>query len=290
MTVALRSTSAGFSLPVLGLGTYKMGGVLERDPQNDDERDIAAIRRAIDAGVTHIDTAELYAAGHCETLVGMAISGIERESLTIASKVMPQHLTYDGVLRSAENSLSRMGTEYLDLYLIHKTFPGQDISEAVRALDALVDRGLVRHIGVSNFSVDLLKKAQRLAKHPIANNQIHFSLLVREAERTGLLAHCLKTDVLVTAWRPVHLGDLAAKGLPLMDRLCAKYSATPAQIAINWVLGHPGVVTICKMSAPDHLRENLGALTFELESQDMRLLTDEYPGQLDVSPSVPLCG
>lgn len=123
MNIPRKTLKNGFSLPIYGLGTWGMGGFTERDPQNDDETDIQAIQNAIDLGVTHIDTAESYAGGYAETLVGQAIKPYPREQLIIASKVSPSHLRGSDIQRSVERSLRRLGTDYLDLYMPHAYNP-----------------------------------------------------------------------------------------------------------------------------------------------------------------------
>src|SRR3989344_7065137 len=119
MNIPVKTLKSGFSMPVFGFGTWQMGGRHERDPQNDDEADVRAIKVAIDAGITHIDTAESYSAGHAEELVAEAIKGYDRSKLFIVSKVKPEHLAPDDLLAACENSLKRLQTDYLDLYLLH---------------------------------------------------------------------------------------------------------------------------------------------------------------------------
>ena len=186
-------------MPVLGQGTWRLGGVSERDPENDDARDIAVIRRALDAGLTHIDTAEMYAGGHAEELVGEAIRGVERSRLFLTGKVWKSHLGGDGPLRAAEASLRRLGVDAFDLYLVHQVNPEIPLKETIRAMNRLQREGLARNIGVSNFSLERLKQAQALSEVPIVANQLHYNLQVREIELSGLLDFCQETGVMVIA-------------------------------------------------------------------------------------------
>ena len=188
-----------------------MGGDYHYDPNNDDEADITAIRAAIEMGITHIDTAERYAERHAEELVGQAIKGYDRTKLFIVSKVSPEHLRYEDVIASAKESLERLQTEYLDLYLVHIPNPEIPIEETMRAMDVLLAKGLVKNIGVSNFTIERPEEAQSHTKNRIVANQLHLNLIFREPERKGLLEYCQKNDVMFVAWRPVQKGLLAKR-------------------------------------------------------------------------------
>ncbi len=280
--------ASGLSLPVLGLGTWQMGGREERDPGNDDARDVAAIRAAIDAGITHIDTAEIYACGHAEVLVGQALRHYDRDGIFLASKVAPQHADASGVAEAAEASLRRLGTEHLDLYLLHQYTPDVELAETLGAMNTLVERGLVRHLGVCNFSVTGLQRAQQASTAPIGCNQVHYNLKYREPETSGLLTHCRQNDVLLSAWRPLQYGELLDPPAPLLSEIAEKYEVTPAQAALNWLLAQESVVTLVKTSSPAHLQENLAALDWTMEPADVERLRREFPGQEPVSNRIPL--
>ena len=212
--VPWKSLKNGFAIPVLGQGTWRMGGVDTPDTANDDA-DIAAIRRGIATGLCHIDTAEMYAGGHAEELVGIAMKGqgIRRADYFLTDKVWKTHLRYDDVLRAAEASLKRLGTDYIDLYLIHQVNPDVPEEETIRAMNRLKREGVIRHIGVSNFSEERLKRAQAASDAPIVANQLHYNLRIREIEQSGLLDYCRSQDIMVIAWRPLRGLDLA---LPLI--------------------------------------------------------------------------
>lgn len=285
MTVPWKTIAGGFSMPVLGQGTWRLGGVSERDPENDDARDVAVIRRALDAGLTHIDTAEMYAGGHAEELVGEAIRGVERSRLFLSGKVWKSHLGGDGPLRAAEASLRRLGVDAFDLYLVHQVNPEIPLKETIRAMNRLQREGLARNIGVSNFSLDRLKQAQALSEVPIVANQLHYNLQVREIELSGLLDFCQETGVMVIAWRPLRGVDCS---VPLLTELAARYGHTPRQLALNWLISQPGVVTIVKASDPLHLAENVGAVGWRMAEEDVERLRREYPDRRAVSEAVPL--
>ena len=266
------------SLPALGFGTYQMGGQLQRNPENDDARDVAGIRAAIAAGLCHLDTAEVYAGGHCEELVAEAITNTPRDRIFLTSKVHPSHLRHDDVLAACRGSLRRLRVDYLDLYLIHGPNREVPLAETMGALDELVQQGLIRRVGVSNFDVPLLKEAQRHSRSGVATNQIHYSLVARAYEDNGTMEYCRAQGILVTAYRPIgKYGELSRPGQRLLDDLAARYGRTPAQVAVNWVLRKENVVALVKTSDPAHLAEDLGALGWQLAEEDAATLDRDFP-------------
>ena len=277
MEIPVKKLKNGFKLPEFGLGTLQMGGQFEADFTND-EAEILAIKAAIDAGVTHIDTAEVYGTGHTEELVGKAIRGYERKKLFISSKVK-EDSPCARILKACKESLNRLGTKYLNLYLLHHYSPNCPLEESIRALDELVDKGLVKHIGVSNFTKEHLADAQKLTKHKIVCNQVYYNLQAREPETTGLLKYCQKHDVFLVAFRPIQKGKLLEDVPEIMREMCVKYEKSSAQIAINWLISQKNVVTLAKMSNLAHLKENLGSIGWNITEGDIELLRKNYPGQ-----------
>ena len=286
MNIPTKKLANGFELPVYGLGLWEMGGRLETDTSQD-EREIAAIRAALDAGITHIDTAESYGHGHAEELLAQAIQGYDRRKLTIATKVSAHNQGYDGVRQACQASLERLGVDYIDLYLIHRyPMPGISIEATMRAMDELVDEGLVRHIGASNLSPRRFAEAQKHARHKLVCNQVHYNVKYREVEERGVVQQCLDTDTMLVAWRPLQKGLIL--GSSLLTELAAKYDKTPAQIAINWLISQTNVVTIAKTSNLVHLQENLGAVGWTMEPADIERIRQDFPDQRTVSDAVPL--
>jgi len=286
MNIPVKTLKSGFSLPVYGLGTWEMGGRWEADVSND-EAEIAAIKAAIDHGVTHLDTAESYGAGHAEELIAEAIKGYDRSKLFIASKVSAQNQRYDDLLRACEASLKRLGTDYLDMYMPHRfPEPGIDIKDTMRALDRLMDEGMIRNIGFCNLTVNRLQAAQACTNHQIVCNQLEYSLQFREAEAKGVVEYCQQNDVMVVAWGPLHKGAMEQAGI--LEEMAEKYGKTPYQIAINWLISQPNVVTIPKTTQAAHLEENLGALGWNLSAEDTDRLTREFPNQQTISQRVSL--
>jgi len=172
----------GEKIPSIGLGTWGLGGY-SRSSSANDEKEIELIRYAAEKGLTFIDTAEMYGAGHAEELVGQAVKDI-RSKVFMATKVSPEHLRYDDVIKACERSLKRLQTSYIDLYQIHWPNPRIPLRETIKALERLAEEDKIRYIGVSNFSVELLKEAISLtSKHDIVSNQVEYSLLSREIEK-----------------------------------------------------------------------------------------------------------
>lgn len=288
MNIPTKKLKNGFEMPVFGLGTWMMGGAMEKDPNNDDKADIKAVQNAIEAGITHIDTAEVYANGHAEELVGEAIKGYDRKKLFIVSKVARGNQQDGQVLKAAEGSLKRLGIDYLDLYLLHAPSRDVPIEETMKAMDRLMNERLIKNIGVSNFTTKQMDRAQAITQNKIVANQLQLSLMYRETEKAGLIDYCQKNDVMFVAWRPLQKGVLLEEGKSILRELAEKYRKTPAQIAINWLISQDNIVTLAKMRSKKHLEENLGAIGWEMKEEDVERLRREFPNQQYVSEAVPL--
>ena len=264
-------TLSTLTLPKIGFGTGKIGGGSTPN-RAVDEKSLAALRYALEIGYTHIDTAEMYASGHSEELVGQAVreSGMKREDVFITSKVIPSHLRYDDVLTACENSLRHLGMDYIDLYLIHWPNSGAKYEDTFKALNKLVREGKVKHLGVSNFDVKLLKQAQSLSETPIITNQVPFSLGDRSYIKNGMLAYCQQNDILLTAYSPVEEGNLRSN--KTVDAIAKAHNATPFQIALAWIISHPRVITIPMSFNPAHIRENFESADIELTPEEIETL------------------
>jgi diketogulonate reductase-like aldo/keto reductase len=257
-------------IPKIGFGTWRIGGENSPDPAQD-AHSLAALRSALDLGYTHFDTAESYAAGHAEELIGRAVhaAGIPRGILFITTKVSPEHLGYEDVLRSFGNSLRRLDMEYVDLYLIHWPTRGMNLKEAFRALNKLVKEGKVRHLGVSNFDVKLLKEAAALTDTLLLTNQVSYSLPDRSCVENGVLAYCQENDILLTAYSPVKRRYI--RGDNPLKELAKKRGVTPQQLALAWLVRQPGVITIPMSFNPQHQAENLAAADMDLSESELAL-------------------
>lgn len=277
MQLPVKQLKSGFQIPIYGMGLSRMGGSDEAD-YGEDEKWIQAIKNAISNGVTHFDTAEVYGAGHNEELLGQAIKNTDRSKLFIASKVWASNQTYEGIMKSCEASLKRLGTHYLDLYMMH-SFPEPDkpITEVMRALNELADQGVIKNIGASNFTVNRFKAAQAVSSRKIVCNQLHYNVTFREPEHREILKYCQENDVFLVAWKPLQRGALSEA--TILDEMANKYGKTWRQVAINWLISQKNVVTICKTTSPDHLNENLGALDWTISTEDIERIRAEFPNQ-----------
>jgi diketogulonate reductase-like aldo/keto reductase len=256
------------SIPKIGFGTWRIGGESRADPSQD-ARSLAALHSALELGYSHFDTAEAYAAGHAEELLGQAIrtSGLSRAALFITSKVSPEHLSYGDVLRSCANSLRRLGMDYLDLYLIHWPRLGMHLADTFRALNQLVTDGRVRHLGVSNFNRKLLETAVALSETPLLTNQVSYSLPERTCVENGVLAYCQEKDILLTAYSPVKRRYISGNK-PLRE-LARLRGVTPQQVALAWLVQQPRVITIPMAFNPQHQAENLAAADIDLTEAEL---------------------
>jgi diketogulonate reductase-like aldo/keto reductase len=263
-------TIRDLKIPKIGFGTWTIGGQRSADPSSDPQS-IAALRSAIELGYTHFDTAEVYAAGHSEELLGRVIAemGVARETLFITSKVSPEHLNYAEVLRCCENSLRRLRMDYLDLYLIHWPMVGMKLEETFRALNQLVREGRVRHLGVSNFNLRLLKKSAALSETPLLTNQVSYSIPDRTYQKNGVLDYCQQNDILLTAYSPVKRRNI--KSSKTLQALAKTKGVNSFQIALAWLAMQPRVITIPMSFNPQHQAENLQAADLVLSPAEMEL-------------------
>lgn len=261
----------GARIPKIGFGTWKIGGGSIADPSQD-KRSLAGLRSALEVGYTHFDTAEAYASGHTEELLGQAMrdAGIARESLFITSKVDPSNLRYEDVLQACENSLRRLGTDYLDLYLIHWPSRGIPLDESFRGLNQLVREGRVRHVGVSNFNARLLDQARAESETPVFTDQVPYSLEDRSYVRNGVLEYCQQNDILLTAYSPVEKGRIRSN--ETLRSIAEAHNATVYQIALAWLVSQPRVITIPMSLDPQHQVENLAAAEIEFTEGEIEQL------------------
>jgi len=262
-------------IPKIGFGTWNLGGGSYAD-HSQDKTSLIALRSALETGFSHFDTAEFYAGGHAEELIGTAMreTGTRRESIFITSKVSPEHLHYEGVLKSSENSLRRLGTDYLDLYLIHWPNPRIELEETFGALNRLVHDGKVKHLGVSNFKLRHLKEAVRLSETPLLTDQVPYKLPDSKYVDNGVLAYCQQNDILLTAYSPLKFRDLNAD--QTIRTIAKAHDATPAQIALAWLIAQPRVITIPMSLNPEHIAENFAAAEIQLSESEMAQLGSLY--------------
>jgi len=267
---AIRTTQlpSGEAVPVLGQGTWH----LAQDPRRR-QKEIEALRVGLDLGMTLIDTAEMYTNGGSERLVGEAIAG-RREEVFLVSKVLPQNAAHRGTVTACERSLRRLKTDRLDLYLLHwrESVP---LEETLAGFEELVERGKIRNWGVSNFDTNDMEELTALpGGDAVATDQVLYNLSRRGIE-FDLLPWCRERNIPVMAYSPIEQGKL------LDDRtlktVAQRHRATPAQVALAWVIRHPDVIAIPKAGSAEHVRENRAALELRLGKQDLAELDRAFP-------------
>jgi diketogulonate reductase-like aldo/keto reductase len=266
-----KKLSTGFEVPILGFGTFAMGGEHEADYSND-EVCIKAIKTALELGYTHIDTAEVYGGGHTEELIGKAIKGFDRKKLFITTKVYKTNLKYDEIINSAKGSLKRMNIDYIDMYLIHASNPDIPIEETMKALNELVNQGLIKNIGVCNFTIEELKEAQKHSKAKIVMNQMKYSLWTKTPPDLKTMKYCQENDIMITAYKLFGRGKLEKEKIGLIQNIAKKYNRTEAQIITSWITSKKNIVAIFKSLNKKHMKENLEALEFEMNNEDYQKL------------------
>jgi diketogulonate reductase-like aldo/keto reductase len=242
--------------------------------------EVAALRAGFDLGMTLVDTAEMYADGGAETLVGEAIAG-RRDELFLISKVLPENASRPGTVASCEHSLRRLGTDRLDLYLLH--WRGNvPLDETLDAFAALVDAGKIRYWGVSNFDViDTIELWGLAGGSEIATDQVLYNLTRRGIEY-DLMPWCSDRHIPIMAYSPIEQGRLL--GHRELKNVAARYNAKPAQIALAWVLRQDGVVAIPKAANVAHVRENHAALAIHLAREDLAALDRAFPAPTEAIP------
>lgn len=270
MPTTTRTTKlpSGEAVQVLGQGTWKMGEDARRRAG-----EVNALKLGLDLGMTLIDTAEMYASGGAEEVVAEAIAG-RREELFLVSKVLPSNASRAGVPAACEKSLKRLRTDRIDLYLLH--WPGSvPLGETVEAFEALKKAGKIRHWGVSNFDTDEMEEMTGLgAGGNVQTNQVLYNLSRRGPE-FDLVPWSRERGIPLMAYSPVEQGALARNSR--LDAIAARHNATPAQIALAWVMHQDGVIAIPKASSQEHVRQNFAALDIKLTSGDLADLDRAFP-------------
>lgn len=261
----------GIPVSVIGQGTWYL-------EQSDRREAIQAVRRSLELGMTHLDTAEMYGSGEVERMVGEAIVG-HRAEVFLASKVLPEHASYKGTLRACEASLKRLRTEYLNLYLLH--WAGQHpLAETIRAFEQLVSDGKVRAYGVSNFDPGEIEEAVSIAgPEKIACNQVLYHLRQRAIEH-GVIPACEKHGIAVVAYSPFGSGRFPSHNTPggkVLAKIAASHRATPHQVALAFLTKRQNIFTIPKASQARHVEENAEAADLELSKKDIHNLEHAFP-------------
>ena len=294
----------------LGLGTHQFGaswGVADKEKVKE------IVNKALDLGINFIDTAETYNDGIAEKYIGEILKQRgDRDEIVIATKVSSEHLRYREVIKAANKSLERLQTSYIDLYQIHWPDPYVPVKETIKALDRLVDKGKIRYIGLSNFPPCLVKEAIQASKHEIISNQVLYNLLERDIEKE-ILPKMRKLKISIIAYSPLAMGFLTPKYyenvniseddprqfipwirnqenfeyiktlISAIQAMADKYSKTPAQIVLNWLLYQEGIFPIFGVTKIEQLIENIGAMGWRLSNEDwlyLKRVSDSVRKQL----------
>lgn len=263
------SLPCGSTIPAIGQGTWHMG-----EPGGDHAAEADALRLGLDLGMRLIDTAEMYADGGSEQVVGGAIAG-RRDEVFLVSKLYPQNASTAGMRAACEHSLRRLGTDRLDLYLLH--WRGSvPLAETVAAFEELRAEGKILRWGVSNLDVDDMEELLAVpGAHRCVTDQVLYNLEYRGVE-FDLLPWCETRHLPVMAYSPVGQGGRLLKHTALRD-VASAHGATSAQVALAWALRHPHVIAIPKASQPAHVRANAAAAMIMLTAEDMAALDLAFP-------------
>ena len=246
-------------LPPIGLGTYE-----NTDP------DVCAdsVETALNEGYRHVDTAEMY--GNEDAVgEGLARADVAREDVLVATKIDTPNLAYDDLLESARECAARLGIETIDLLYVHWPLDTYEPQETLGALDAAVEEGLARHVGLSNFTPSLLEEAVRLLDAPLAAHQVECHTMLQQDELRRLAR---EHDHHLVAYSPLAKGDVV--DVPELREIAEKHDATPAQVALAWLASKESVVAIPKASSADHITENFAARDVELEQVDIERIDE----------------
>jgi len=255
---------SGEPVPALGQGTWNMGEDRRRR-----RAEITALNLGLDLGMRLIDTAEMYADGGAEKIIGAAIAG-RRDEIFLVSKVLPEHATRHGTIAACERSLKRLDTDRIDLYLLHWREQEVELAEVLEAFTALVRAGNIRHWGVSNFDIDGMQELLRLpGGKAVAADQVMYNLNRRGIEH-DLLPWCRRRRIPIMAYSPLDEGRLV-RSLDL-KRIAQQLEATPSQVALAWLVRQNNVIAIPKSASEAHVRENFAALDLRLGKQDLAAL------------------
>jgi 2,5-diketo-D-gluconate reductase A len=250
-------SAGGVSIPSLGFGTWQIEGDAARQ----------MVERAIEAGYRHIDTAQIYG-NEAEVGAAIAASGVPRDEFFVTTKVWTACFSDGDLQNSVQESLERLKLDRVDLLLLHWPKPAPALEETMTALNDVRQRGWTRSIGLSNFTVALMDKAQSLSAAPLATNQVEYHPYLSQ---NRLLAAAARLGSSITAWSPMARGRIT--GDPVLTGIGAAYDKTPGQVALRWLVQQPGVIAIPQTSNPDRLKQNIDIFDFHLTDQEMATIS-----------------
>lgn len=263
--------TSGEKIPILGQGTY---GIFSSQTEEVHKNWKNVLRKGIELGLTHIDTAELYGNGYSERLVGEVLKDFKREELFITTKMLPSNKSEYQMEKAIDNSIKRLEVNYVDLYLIHWLESDSSIKNIMNFFEKLIDSGKTRYIGVSNFSVSEFQKAQTyLKKYDLITNQVKINIIHQKELKN--LEFYRKEGIFLTAYTPLakaNLNGLNQEAKKFLKQLANKYGYSQLQIALAWVINHDNIIAIPRTSSISHLKENAMAADVLLTEEEIESL------------------
>ncbi len=261
-------TRSGAALYPIGIGTWGFGGTWEAEYGKEGEA-AKAINYSISKGQNHIDSAEIYGGGHTDEVVGKAIKDLNREDLFLTDKVWETSVANGKVRPAVEKMLKKLDTDYLDALYIHKPWDNFPWREAIPQINQLIDEGIVRYFGVSNFDTTQLKETTSLSKHPVSLIQLYFNVLHKQDVTEEMQKFCESNGTQIIAYRPLE------RGMVLEDKtiqtIAKKHNALPSQIALAWLISQ-GAFPIPQATGQLFIDQNIAATTIKLSSQEIAQL------------------
>ncbi|HEY4963856.1 MAG TPA: aldo/keto reductase [Candidatus Saccharimonadales bacterium] len=262
----------------IALGTWLIGGTKDPDPNNDDAKDAAVILTALDNGISLIDTAQNYANGRCEEIIGETLKDRPRSSYQILTKQSKNALSYDEVLKGCEDSMKRLKVDYLDYFVCHAPNPNFDMHDFFKASNKLLSEGKIHGVGVSNFGPRLLKLAIETSDAPIALNQVLFSLTDDDVLDSGTYDFCVKNNIPIQGYRTlVDLKENSAAFAKLVS-IASQLGLTPYQVAIAYLNSYKNIVFTLRASSKQHWDEIKSALDIKLSKENIVALRSTHKG------------
>lgn len=275
-------TKSGKTLFPVGIGTWNIASVFNADPTakykgaepsyGNEEAEIEAIRYSISKGQNHIDCAELYGAFYTDEVVGRALSGLKREDLYIADKLWKTSVGKGLVRPSVEKMLKKLGTDYLDMLYIHAPWEEINWQEAIPQIDELIDEGIVRDFGVSNFTVADMQTAQTIAKHPIVANQMNYNVLYKDEVDETFRNYCQEHNIQLVAYQPIKRQEVLDN--KTIQEIAEVHKASLAQVALAWLIAQ-GALPIPKAVKQEHIDDNILAVDLQLGERELNRLSQE---------------
>jgi aryl-alcohol dehydrogenase-like predicted oxidoreductase len=262
----------------IALGTWLMGGTKERELDNDDAKDISVIHCALENGVMLIDTAQNYANGRCEEIIGEALQDVPRASYQLLTKQRKDRLGYEDVLRGCEESMQRLNVDYLDYFVCHAPNPDFDMHDFFRATNKLLGAGKIRNVGVSNFGPKLLRLAVKESDAPISLNQVQFSLFDDDVLDTGTYAFCVENNIPIQAYRTLTAIKENQSAYKRLEEIAKRLKLSPEQVALAYLNSYQNIVFTLRASTQQHWDEIKAALKIQLSGDEIKSLRATHQG------------